>query len=96
MSWGVSEDRLSRKVEGLRRVLGELSSATPVAQLDLSVRAVRCLRAHGFPTVRDLRAASDQDLLSLPDFGPVYLYELDYVLAAFGMERSEVLRSGAL
>jgi DNA-directed RNA polymerase alpha subunit len=74
--------RLKAQKESLRGKLlalrGESRGVFPdttLAELVLSVRAYNCLELGGYKTVADIRAASDADLMRLPNFGKSCLRE---------------------
>ncbi len=57
----------------------------PVEQLDLSVRTMNCLRRGGISTVGELISKSEQDLLSLRNFGQKSKQELEERLNTLGI-----------
>lgn len=59
--------------------------AKPVAEMDLSVRSLKCMRTLNIETVGDLVDRSDKDLLQCPNFGQTSLNEIKRKLAGFGL-----------
>ena len=57
----------------------------PVDQLDLSVRTMNCLRRGGISTLEELISRSEQELMSLRNFGQKSKQELEERLAALGL-----------
>ncbi|SVE60929.1 uncharacterized protein METZ01_LOCUS513783, partial [marine metagenome] len=53
----------------------------PVGAMGLSVRALNCLRRTQIETVADLTSRSDDELMSLPNFGQTTLLEIRKALA---------------
>ena len=60
----------------------------PVEQLNLSVRAMNCLRRSGINTVGELISTDIKDLLSLRNFGQKSKQEIDERLKALGLSMS--------
>jgi DNA-directed RNA polymerase subunit alpha len=60
-----------------------------VADLDLSVRARRCMERLGIVTLRDLTEKTERELLSGKNFGRTSLKEIKDKLAAFGVKLAE-------
>jgi DNA-directed RNA polymerase subunit alpha len=56
-----------------------------VEQLDLSVRTMNCLRRGGISTVGELMSRSEQELLSLRNFGQKSKQELEERLNTLGL-----------
>ncbi len=59
-----------------------------IEQLDLSVRAMNCLRRSGISTVGELISTGERDLLSLRNFGQKSKQEIDERLRALGLSFS--------
>lgn len=57
----------------------------PVSELELSVRARRCLQRHNITTLGDLIQHSEQELLSTRNFGVTSLSEIKARIADFGL-----------
>ena len=57
----------------------------PVEQLDLSVRAMNCLRRSGISTVGELVSTGGKELLSLRNFGQKSKLELEERLVGMGL-----------
>jgi DNA-directed RNA polymerase alpha subunit len=55
---------------------------TAVRDLPLAGRTVRLLQAAGVPTLGQLRAMSDRELLELSKFGPVAPADVRYLVPA--------------
>ena len=58
----------------------------PVAELDLTVRSLNCLKAENIVTIGDLLKKSEKDLLRTPNLGRKSLIEIRSVLDAMGLE----------
>jgi DNA-directed RNA polymerase subunit alpha len=59
--------------------------ATPIAELELSVRAANCLREAEIRTIGDLVQKSPQDLLKYRNFGKKSLVEIEELLQGMGL-----------
>lgn len=90
------------KIEAARLLEGEAPDVakkldTPIAELDLSVRASNCLQAENMKTVRDLAARTESDMLKIRNFGKTSLKEVKKKLAdlglSLGMGRGEPVAS---
>jgi DNA-directed RNA polymerase subunit alpha len=57
----------------------------PVEKLDLSVRAMNCLRRSGINTVGELVSLSEKELLSLRNFGQKSRQEVEEKLVSLGL-----------
>ncbi len=57
----------------------------PVSVLEPSVRAANCLAAEGIKTVRDLVSKSEQDMLTVRNFGKTSLKEIKQKLIELGL-----------
>lgn len=55
----------------------------PIELLDLSLRAYNCLKRNGINTIRELQNCSNEDLLSISNFGQISLTEVRSKLANF-------------
>ncbi len=60
----------------------------PVEQLDLSVRAINCLRRSGITTVGELISTGDKELMTLRNFGQKSKQEVEERLKALGLTLS--------
>ncbi len=60
----------------------------PVEQLDLSVRAMNCLRRSGITTVGELVSTGKKELLSLRNFGQKSKQEVEERLKTLGLSFS--------
>ena len=56
-----------------------------LAELDLSVRATNCLESEGITTVRDLVSRSEDQLLTVRNFGETTLKEVKNKLSDHGL-----------
>jgi len=59
--------------------------ARPIADMDLSVRSLKCARTLGIETVGDLIQKTDKELLACPNFGQTSLNEVKQKLASYGL-----------
>jgi len=83
--------RISQIVEekkALREAISEDVYNMPVEQLNLSVRAMNCLRRSGIDTVGELISTDVKDLLSMRNFGRKSKNEIDEKLKALGLSLS--------
>lgn len=84
----VKDDDMDEELLHTRQLL-----ASDLSDLDLSVRALNCLRAAGVNTLAQLVSCSKDDLLKFRNFGRKSLGELDDLLAtlklSFGMDVSK-------
>ncbi len=62
-----------------------------VTDLNISVRALNCLRAENIISVTELMNKSDEQLLRLPNFGLKSLYEVKRAIAELGLHTNEVI-----
>jgi len=62
-----------------------------VEQLDLSVRAMNCLRRSGINTIGELISTGEKELMSLRNFGQKSRQEIDERLNALGLSLSPVV-----
>ena len=62
--------------------------ATPIEQLDLSVRTMNCLRRAGIATVGELIAKGEREMMSLRNFGQKSKLELEERLGTMGLSLS--------
>jgi DNA-directed RNA polymerase alpha subunit len=71
-------DAAISRLNRLREELAELESKTddtPIALIGITGKALDSLESAGIDTVAKYRATSEQKLLSLPNFGPLWLIE---------------------
>jgi DNA-directed RNA polymerase subunit alpha len=61
----------------------------PITDLDLSIRARRTVEALGALTLGEVVRHSEDELLSMPNFGVTSLQELKRKLAEFGLKLAE-------
>lgn len=59
--------------------------STPIARLDLNIRASNCLRAENIHTIGALLLLSEYDLLKIPNLGRKSLKEIKAALAGEGL-----------
>jgi DNA-directed RNA polymerase subunit alpha len=59
--------------------------ARPIAEMELSVRSLKCARTLGIETLGDLTQKSEKDLLACPNFGQTSLNEIKQKLAGYGL-----------
>ena len=57
-----------------------------INELELSVRAVNCLKAIGVNTIKDLVQKTEPEMLKLKNFGKKSLSEIKKVLASMGLQ----------
>jgi len=62
----------------------------PIAELELSVRARRCMERLGIETVEQLISRSERDLLACKNFGQTSMSEIKQTLAALGISLSSL------
>lgn len=65
-----------------------------LAELNLSVRATNCLESEGINTVRDLVSRSEEELLTVRNFGETTLQEVREQLSAIGLRLGMQLPEG--
>ncbi len=79
------EDTVDEEILHMRKLL-----KTPVADLDLSVRAYNCLKSANIQTLGDLAALEVSDMMKFRNFGKKSLAELEALVAdkglSFGMD----------
>lgn len=62
-----------------------------VEELELSVRALNCLKTEGIRTVAHLAATTEAELLRTPNFGRRSLNEVKEILATLGVSLGEAM-----
>lgn len=81
------EETVDEEVLHMRKLL-----KTPIADLDLSVRAYNCLKAANVKSLGDLAALEVSDMMKFRNFGKKSLAELEHLVAdkglTFGMDLS--------
>jgi hypothetical protein len=60
------------------------TTATPIEVLNLTLRAINCLRSEGISTVGQVAGMSDTDLLNVPNLGRKSIMEIRQNLVSFG------------
>lgn len=91
----VDYSRVSQIVEekkALREAISEDIYNMPVEQLNLSVRAMNCLRRSGINTVGELISTDVKDLLALRNFGQKSKKEIDERLKTLGLSFSPSIK----
>jgi DNA-directed RNA polymerase subunit alpha len=82
------EETVDEELLHMRKLL-----KTPIADLDLSVRAYNCLKAADIKTLGDLAALDISDMMKFRNFGKKSLAELEQLIAekglTFGMDLSK-------
>lgn len=77
--------QIAEEKEALRAAISDDVYNMPVEQLNLSVRAMNCLRRSGINTVGELISTDINDLMSLRNFGHKSKQEIDEKLEALGL-----------
>lgn len=80
--------KIDEEKKALRASISEDVYNMPVEQLDLSVRAMNCLRRSGISTVGELISRGEKELLALRNFGQKSKQEIDERLKALGVSFS--------
>ena len=81
----VAVSQIEEEKELVRLSIPDEKYNMPVEQLDLSVRTMNCLRRGGISTVGELIGKSEQELLSLRNFGQKSKQELEERLNTLGL-----------
>jgi len=77
--------QIAEEKEALRATISDDVYNMPVDQLNLSVRAMNCLRRSGINTVGELISTNISDLMSLRNFGQKSKTEIDKKLESLGL-----------
>jgi len=77
--------QIAEEKEALRAAISDDVYNMPVDQMDLSVRAINCLRRSGINTVGELISTDMNELLSLRNFGQKSKNEIDDRLKELGL-----------
>jgi DNA-directed RNA polymerase subunit alpha len=77
--------QIAEEKEALRAAISDDVYNMPVEQLNLSVRAMNCLRRSGINTVGELISTDINDLMALRNFGQKSKKEIDERLEALGL-----------
>ncbi len=80
--------RIDEERRALRAASPEDKYNMPVEELNLSVRAMNCLRRAGITTVGELISRGEKELLALRNFGQKSIQELEERLTAMGLSFS--------
>jgi DNA-directed RNA polymerase subunit alpha len=80
--------RIDEERRALRAAIPEDKYNMPVEELNLSVRAMNCLRRAGITTVGELISRGEKELLALRNFGQKSIQELEERLTAMGLSFS--------
>ncbi|UCE97333.1 MAG: DNA-directed RNA polymerase subunit alpha [Dehalococcoidia bacterium] len=83
--------QIAEEKEALRAAISDDVFNMPVEQLNLSVRAMNCLRRSGINTVGELISTDVNDLMSLRNFGEKSKNEIDEKLAELGLSFNPTL-----
>jgi len=83
--------KIDEEKKALRESIPEDLYNLPVEQLDLSVRAMNCLRRSGINTIGELISTGEKELMSLRNFGQTSKQEVDERLKALGLSLSPVV-----
>ncbi len=83
--------KIDEEKKALRESIPEDLYNMPVEQLDLSVRAMNCLRRSGINTIGELISTGEKELMSLRNFGQKSRQEIDERLKALGLSLSPVV-----
>ena len=86
--------QIAEEKEALRAAISDDIYNMPVEQLNLSVRAMNCLRRSGINTVGELISTDINDLLSLRNFGQKSKQEIDERLQSMGLSFAVGLNEG--
>ena len=86
--------QIAEEKEALRAAISDDIFNMPVEQLNLSVRAMNCLRRSGINTVGELISTDINELLSLRNFGQKSKQEIDERLQSLGLSFSVSLAEG--
>lgn len=80
--------QIDEEKKALRESIPEDIYNMPVEQMDLSVRAMNCLRRSGINTVGELISTPEKELMSLRNFGQKSKQEIDEKLETLGLSLS--------
>lgn len=83
--------KIDEEKKALRESIPEDLYNMTVEQLDLSVRAMNCLRRSGINTIGELISTGEKELMSLRNFGQKSRQEIDERLEALGLSLSPVV-----
>lgn len=83
--------QIAEEKEALRAAISDDIYNMPAEQLNLSVRAMNCLRRSGINTVGELISTDVNDLMSLRNFGQKSKKEIDEKLGALGLSFTSAL-----
>ena len=83
--------QIAEEKEALRAAISDDVYNMPAEQLNLSVRAMNCLRRSGINTVGELISTDVNDLMSLRNFGQKSKKEIDEKLGALGFSFTSAL-----
>jgi len=90
----VAVSQMEEEEELVRQSIPDEKYNMPVEQLDLSVRTMNCLRRGGISTVGELIGKSEQELLSLRNFGQKSKQELEERLGGLGLSLTSQVEEG--
>ncbi len=80
--------KIDEEKKALRKSIPEELFNKPIEQLDLSVRAMNCLRRSGINTVGELISTGEKELMSLRNFGQKSKQEIAERLETLGLSLS--------
>jgi DNA-directed RNA polymerase subunit alpha len=80
--------KIDEEKKALRKTISEELYNMPIEQLDLSVRAMNCLRRSGINTVGELISIGEKELMSLRNFGQKSRQEIAERLKSLGLSLS--------
>ncbi|MDD4873422.1 MAG: DNA-directed RNA polymerase subunit alpha [Dehalococcoidales bacterium] len=86
--------QVAKEKKALRASIPQDLFNMPVEQLDLSVRAMNCLRRSGISTVGELVSTGEKELLSLRNFGQKSRQEVQERLKSLGLSSSINIEEG--
>jgi len=90
----VAVSQMEEEEQLVRQSIPDEKYNMPVEQLDLSVRTMNCLRRGGISTVGELIGKSEQELLSLRNFGQKSKQELEERLGGLGLSLTSQVEEG--
>jgi DNA-directed RNA polymerase subunit alpha len=86
--------QVAKEKKALRASIPQDLFNMPIEQLDLSVRAMNCLRRSGISTVGELVSTGEKELLSLRNFGQKSRQEVQERLKSLGLSSSINIEEG--
>jgi DNA-directed RNA polymerase subunit alpha len=89
-------NQIDEERQALRAAIPDDVFNMPVEKLDLSVRAMNCLRRSGINTVGELVSLGDKELLSLRNFGQKSRQEVEEKLQSMGLNFAQAAEPEAV